>query len=71
MYTPDNEYEARVPSSVIRAVVERGHNKTEPMFLMIDTAYMYPFTLPFTPSAVSLESLTIPENLNLDFLKVV
>jgi len=71
MYTPANEYEARVPSSVIRAVVERGHNKTEPMFLMIDTAYMYPFTLPFTPSAVSLESLTIPENLNLDFLKVV
>ncbi|XP_078360518.1 unconventional myosin-Va-like [Oculina patagonica] len=71
MYTPANEYEARVPSSVIRAVVDRGHNKTEPMYLMNDTAYMYPFTLPFTPSAVSLESLTIPENLNLDFLKVV
>lgn len=71
MYTPANEYEARVPSSVIRAVVERGHNKTEPMYLMNDTAYMFPFTLPFTPSAVSLESLTIPEHLNLDFLKVV
>ncbi|XP_068711585.1 unconventional myosin-Va-like isoform X2 [Montipora foliosa] len=71
MYTPANEYEARVPSSVIRAVVERGHNKTEPMFLMNDTAYMYPFTLPFTPSAVSLESINIPESLNLEFLKVV
>ncbi|XP_022802810.1 unconventional myosin-Va-like isoform X2 [Stylophora pistillata] len=71
MYTPANEYEARVPSSVIRAVVERGHNKTDPMFLMTDTAYIYPFTLPFTPSAVSLDSLTIPDNLNLDFLRVV
>ena len=71
MYTPANEYEARVPSSVIRAVVERDHNKTEPMFLMNDTAYIYPFTLPFTPSAVSLDSLTIPDHLNLDFLKVV
>ena len=71
MYTPANEYEARVPVSVIRAVVERGHNRTDPMYLMTDTAYMYPFVLPFTPSAVSLESLTIPDNLNLDFLKVV
>ncbi|XP_074612959.1 unconventional myosin-Va-like isoform X2 [Acropora palmata] len=71
MYTPANEYEARVPSSVVRAVVERGHNKTEPMYLMSDTAYMYPFTLPFTPSAVSLESINIPETLNLDFLEVV
>ena len=71
MYTPANEYEARVPASVIRAVVERGHNRTDPMYLMTDTVYMYPFVLPFTPSAVSLESLTIPDNLNLDFLKVV
>ena len=71
MYTPANEDKARVLPSVLRAVVDRGRNKTEPMYLMSDTAYMYPFTLPFTPSAVSLESLTIPEHLKLDFLKVV
>ena len=41
------------------------------MYLLTDTAYIYPLTLPFTPSAVSLESLTIPDHLNLDFLKVV
>ncbi|XP_048581655.1 unconventional myosin-Va isoform X2 [Nematostella vectensis] len=71
MYTPANEYEARVPSSVIRAVVERGHNKTDPMYLMLDTAYLFPVTLPFTPSAVSLETINIPELPGLDFLKVV
>lgn len=70
MYTPANEYEARVPSSVIKAVVERGHNKTEPMYLMMDTSYMFPVTLPFTPSAVSLETIHIPENCGLDFLQV-
>ena len=71
MYTPDNEYEARVPSSVIRAVVARGHNKSEPMYLMVDTNYLYPVTLPFTPSAVSLDTVNIPEHLNLEFIKVV
>lgn len=70
MYTPANEYEARVPSKVIRAVIERGHNKTDPMFLMMDTAYMFPVTLPFTPSAVSLETINIPDNCGLDFLQV-
>lgn len=71
MYTPANEYEARVPSSVIKAVVERGHNKTEPMYLMMDTSYMFPVTLPFTPSSVSLETLQIPDNCGLDFLQVL
>ena len=71
MYTPANEYETRVPSSVIRAVVECTHNNTDPMYLLTDIEYIYPFTLPFTPSAVSLEALTIPDHLNLDFLKVV
>lgn len=71
MYTPANEYEARVPSSVIRAVVERGHNKVEPQYLMMDTAYMFPVTLPFTPSAVSMDTILIPENLNMDFLRIV
>ena len=41
------------------------------MYLLTDIEYIYPFTLPFTPSAVSLEALTIPDHLNLDFLKVV
>lgn len=36
--------------------------------LLVDTKHTYPVLFPYTPSALSLETLHIPASLNLDFL---
>ena len=71
MYTPANEYEARVPAAVIRAVVQRAQDKPDPMFLMADANKTYSVSFTFTASAVALETIAIPETLNASFLKVI
>ena len=71
MYTPANEYEARVPAAVIRAVVQQAHNEADPMFLMVDANKTYPVSFAFTASAVSLENISIPESISSSFLKVI
>ena len=71
MYTPSNEREARVPAAVIRAVVQRAHNETDPMYLMADANKTYSVSFTFTASAVSLENITIPESITSHAFKVV
>ena len=71
MYTPANEYEARVPAAVIRAVVQRAHNENDQMFLMVDANKTFPVSFAFTASAVALETITMPETINSSFLKII
>lgn len=71
MYTPSNDREARVPAAVIRAVVQRAHNETDPMYLMADANKTYSVSFAFTASAVSLENITIPETINSNSFEVI
>ena len=71
MYTPSNDREARVPAAVIRAVVQRAHNETDPMYLMVDANKTYSVSFAFTASAVSLENITIPDSINSSCFKVI
>ena len=69
MYTPANEYEERVPVSVIRLVTQRsGADRADPAHLMADVNHILPIDFLYTPSDVSFQTLTIPKAINLDFV---
>ena len=69
MYTPANEYEERVPVSVIRLVTQRsGADRADPAHLMADVNHILPIDFLYTPSDVSFQSLTIPKAISLDFV---
>ena len=69
MYTPANEFEERVPVSVIRQAAKRsGADKADPSRLMADVNHMLPVTFPYTPSAVNFTTLAFPSSLKLNFL---
>ena len=69
MYTPANEFEERVPVSVIRLVAQKaGADKADPTHLMADINHIYPITFPFASSSVNFKSISVPKSLNLDFL---
>ena len=71
MYTPANEYEPKVPTKVIRAVVARANRKADPSGLMMDLSFIHPVTFPFTASSVEFENLTIPSRLGLVEIRVI
>ncbi|XP_047130704.1 unconventional myosin-Va isoform X1 [Hydra vulgaris] len=64
MYTPPNEYEPRVPSSLIKAVMNKM-KKEDNACIMFDLKYINPMTVPFIPSTVVFDKLEIPESLEL------
>ncbi|XP_076835832.1 unconventional myosin-Vb isoform X2 [Brachyhypopomus gauderio] len=66
LYT--GEYEERVTVSFIRDIQNHLQDRTEHNQLLVDTKHTYPVLFPYTPSALSLESLHIPASLNLHFL---
>ncbi|XP_076020417.1 unconventional myosin-Vb isoform X2 [Genypterus blacodes] len=68
LYTPLNEFEERVTVSFIRNIQNILQERNDPAQLLMDTKHMFPVLFPFTPSALSLETLHIPANLSLDFL---
>ncbi|XP_034402698.1 unconventional myosin-Vb isoform X1 [Cyclopterus lumpus] len=68
LYTPLNEFEERVTVSFIRSIQNRPPQSTDPPQLLMDTKHMFPVLFPYTPSALSLETLHIPASLGLDFL---
>ncbi|XP_028318176.1 unconventional myosin-Vb isoform X2 [Gouania willdenowi] len=68
LYTPLNEFEERVTVSFIRDIQNRLQERNDPAQLLIDTKHTYPVLFPYTPSALSLETLHIPAVLNIDFL---
>uniref|UniRef100_A0A3Q3JGP6 Myosin motor domain-containing protein n=1 Tax=Monopterus albus TaxID=43700 RepID=A0A3Q3JGP6_MONAL len=68
LYTPLNEFEERVTVSFIRNIQNRLQERNDPPQLLMDTKYTFPVLFPYTPSALSLETLHIPASLGLDFL---
>jgi len=69
MYTPANEFEERVPVSVIRLVAQRsGADRADPTQLMADTNHTLPIDFLYVPSDVNFQSLTIPRSMHLDFV---
>ncbi|XP_044189033.1 unconventional myosin-Vb isoform X3 [Thunnus albacares] len=68
LYTPLNEFEERVTVSFIRNIQNRLQERNDPPQLLLDTKQTFPVLFPYTPSALSLETLHIPASLNLDFL---
>uniref|UniRef100_A0AAR2JVK4 Unconventional myosin-Vb n=1 Tax=Pygocentrus nattereri TaxID=42514 RepID=A0AAR2JVK4_PYGNA len=68
LYTPLNEFEERVTVSFIRDIQNRLQGRIENNQLLVDTKHTFPVLFPYTPSALSLETIHIPASLNLDFL---
>ncbi|XP_051249881.1 unconventional myosin-Vb isoform X1 [Dicentrarchus labrax] len=68
LYTPLNEFEERVTVSFIRNIQNRLQDRNDPPQLLVDTKQTFPVLFPYTPSALSLETLQIPASLSLDFL---
>ncbi|XP_060792081.1 unconventional myosin-Vb isoform X2 [Neoarius graeffei] len=68
LYTPLNEFEERVTVSFIRDIQNLLQGRIENNQLLVDTKHTFPVLFPYTPSALSLETLHIPASLNLDFL---
>ncbi|XP_055087475.1 unconventional myosin-Vb isoform X2 [Periophthalmus magnuspinnatus] len=71
LYTPLNEFEERVTVSFIRDIQSRLQERNDPQQLLVDTKHIFPVLFPYTPSALSLDSLHIPASLGLDFISRV
>ncbi|XP_035247221.1 unconventional myosin-Vb isoform X3 [Anguilla anguilla] len=71
LYTPLNEFEERVTVSFIRTIQGQLQDRNDSGQLLVDTKHTFPVLFPYTPSALSLETLHIPACLNLNFLSRV
>ncbi|XP_033970578.1 unconventional myosin-Vb isoform X2 [Trematomus bernacchii] len=71
LYTPLNEFEERVTVSFIRSIQNRPQQRPDAGQLLVDTKFSFPVLFPYSPSALSLETLLIPASLGLDFLSRV
>lgn len=70
LYTPVNEFEERVPITFIRKIQDKltsRHDSTQT--LLMDTKFLYAITFPFNPSSVGLDTITVPVEWGLGFLK--
>uniref|UniRef100_A0A3Q3H1A4 Myosin VB n=1 Tax=Kryptolebias marmoratus TaxID=37003 RepID=A0A3Q3H1A4_KRYMA len=68
LYTPLNEFEERVTVSFIRNIQNLLQERNDPPQLLVDTKHTFPVLFPYSPSALSLETIHIPASLELDFL---
>ncbi|XP_067886637.1 unconventional myosin-Vb [Heterodontus francisci] len=71
LYTPVNEFEERVTVAFIRNIQSCLQDRNEPPQLLMDFKHMFPVIFPFNPSALNLDTIHIPANLNLTFLNRV
>ncbi|XP_013411638.1 unconventional myosin-Va-like [Lingula anatina] len=72
LYTPVDEFEERVPIAFIRKIQEqlkKTRQANQAGNLLMDTKKMFPVTFPFNPSNLGLETIQVPETLNVNFLK--
>eukprot|EP00126_Sphaerothecum_destruens_P007758 Sdes_comp19978_c0_seq3m12554 len=70
MYTP-GDFEEKVPAAVIRAVGEKGADSADPATLMMETNRVFALMIPFSPTALRLNTIRLPAFLNLSFLKLI
>ncbi|KAM9496857.1 unconventional myosin-Va [Clarias gariepinus] len=68
LYTPVNEFEERVSASFMKSVKALLKDRQESHQLLMDSKLLFPFSFPYNPSTVALESLQLPLSLNLGFL---
>ncbi|CAK6961537.1 unconventional myosin-Va-like [Scomber scombrus] len=68
LYTPVIEFEERVTTSFIETMKDLLKDRVESPTLMMDAKKIFSVMLPFTSSAVALETVQIPASLNLSFL---
>ncbi|XP_062867127.1 unconventional myosin-Vb [Trichomycterus rosablanca] len=71
LYTPENEFEERVTVSFIREIQGLLQGRVENNQLLMDTKHTFPVLFPYSPSALTLDSMHIPASLNLHFLSRV
>ncbi|CAH1247504.1 MYO5B [Branchiostoma lanceolatum] len=65
-------FEEQVSISFIRIIQARlKERKDIQSTLLLDTKFSYPITIPFNPSSLQLDSIQLPEALNLTFLRKV
>lgn len=70
LYTPVNEFEERVPITFIRKIQDKltsRHDSTQT--LLMDTKFLYAITFPFNPSSIGLDTIAVPVEWGLGFLK--
>ena len=64
MYSPADDYEERVPSSLIRLVAEMCEaDQVDPNNIMVDVHRFYPIEISYVSCDVSFPTLKIPLNL--------
>ncbi|XP_041967019.1 unconventional myosin-Va-like [Alosa sapidissima] len=68
LYTPVNEFEERVSSTFIKTIEACLQPRKESSQLLMETKNIFPVTFPFHHSSVALETILIPNSLNLGFL---
>ncbi|CAH2296742.1 unconventional myosin-Vb isoform X2 [Pelobates cultripes] len=71
LYTPVNEFEERVTVSFIRTIQAQLQERNDPPQLLLDSKFIFPVLFPFSPSAITLDTIHIPAALHLDFLNKV
>ncbi len=77
LYTPLDSYEEKLTRQFIDNVtnnlkeLRKMESNTEQQVLIIDTKKQFSVCIPFNPSNIGLESIEIPEQLNLGFLKKI
>lgn len=68
-----DEFEERVPVTFIRKIQARLKDRPEAAAggntLLMDTKFSFPVTFPFNPSSILLDTIDVPEQLHLGFLK--
>ncbi|XP_041984845.1 unconventional myosin-Va isoform X2 [Aricia agestis] len=74
MYTPAEEYEVKVTREFIHEIQKLMHERAgpnaskEPQNLLMDTKMIYSVQFQYSPSAIRLEDIEVPEVLELDGL---
>ncbi|XP_064192516.1 unconventional myosin-Va-like isoform X2 [Anguilla rostrata] len=68
LYTPVNEFEERVTITFIETIQNRLPDRKQSPQLLMNTRVIYPVTFPFNPSSLVLDTIHIPNSLNLSFL---
>jgi myosin-5 len=77
LYTPIDEYEDKLSRSFVDKVtaqlreLRQGELEDTQQVVVIDTQTILPITIPFNPSAIGLETIDVPEQLELFFLKKI
>ncbi|XP_052263994.1 unconventional myosin-Va-like isoform X4 [Dreissena polymorpha] len=71
LYTPVDEFEERVPISFIRKIQQKlKERESTDTSLLMDLKFSYSVTFPFNPSSIALETIEVPEQLNIAKLVV-